>query len=60
MSLQQLRLLLWCRFDPWSRELPYAVGMAKKKRKEEKKKKKKEAMSIPGGYLGISFEGNKK
>ena len=29
--LQWLGLLLWYRFDPWPRELPHAVGAAKKK-----------------------------
>ena len=31
LSLQQLELLLWHKFDPWAWELPYAtLGMAKK------------------------------
>ena len=29
-----VRLQLQLRFDPWPRELPYAVGVAKKERKK--------------------------
>lgn len=29
---------LWLRFDPWCRELPYALGVAMKKREREKEK----------------------
>ena len=32
LSLQQLRLLLWHRFDSWPREFPHATGVAKKKK----------------------------
>ena len=30
LSLQLLRLLLWCGFDPWLGELPCALSVAKK------------------------------
>ena len=46
MSLQQLELLLWHRFDPWSAwELLCAVGAAPPAKKKEKKRKKKENFS---------------
>ena len=34
LSLQWLRSLLWCRFDPWPRELLFAVNMAKRINRE--------------------------
>lgn len=30
-SLQQLGLLMWCKFDPWQ-ELPYVIGAGGKKK----------------------------
>jgi len=41
MSLQQLRLLMWHGFYPWSRELPHAMGVAKKKKKKDNGGRKK-------------------
>ena len=43
LSLQWLGLLLWHKFDPWPRELPHALGSAKKKK------------SPKGGGLKIIF-----
>ena len=34
LSLQQLRLLLWLRFDPWPGNFLVAAGAAKKKKKK--------------------------
>lgn len=36
LSLQRLGLLPWHRFDPWPREFPHAMGVAKKKKKIQK------------------------
>lgn len=37
LSLQRLGLLPWHRFDPWPREFPHAMGVAKKKKKKIQK-----------------------
>ena len=48
LSLQQLELLLWCRFNPW----PMPQVWPKKKKK--KKKREEDAISISHGPVGES------
>ena len=45
LSLQQLRLLLWHRFDPWPRKLSHVASTAKKRKKRKRK------LSIRISYL---------
>ena len=31
---------MWCKFDPWPRELPHARGCGQKKKKKQQQQKK--------------------
>ena len=43
----QVLSLLWCRFDPWPRGLPHAMGASKKKKKKKERKKRKKGERKP-------------
>ena len=38
LTLQWLRLLLWCSFDSLAQELPQAAGIAKKEKEQDSAK----------------------
>ena len=51
LSMQQLGLLLWHKFDPWPRNFHMPQVWPKKKKKKERKKERKEMLLYSGKII---------